>query len=220
MKNKQQIFVGLMGPRGAGKDAVGRYLAKQHKFTKIAFADAIRQEAGAAWGISCLNFLVRRLKDEPTRWFSVNRCRDQVFVRWFKAAHPGDQMALWRPRSPRWVMQQWGAFRVDMESPDYWIAQVRKRLKSIPTSIVFTDVRTPEEVAFINGLSEETVFIHLDPKFPEYRSSETTIDARTDAPIWSRAAVGLMRNGLWTVYNDRGVDDLCKIVEMRLFNTD
>lgn len=203
MKNKDQKFIGLMGPRGAGKDVVGCYMAKYHGYTKIAFADAIRQEASYAFNVSYLNFLNRKTKDAPARWLSVQHCRDHAFVAWFRDTQaPGDQMSMWRHRSPRWVLQQWGLFRIKTEGADYWIDRVRNRLKSIHTSVVFTDVRTHEEVVFIDKLSDSSRFAYLVPGYPSYENQERT-DARTDAPIWTQVSVQCsMSNGLWSIAND------------------
>lgn len=223
MQKLQRRIIGLLGPRGAGKDEVGNYLVKRHGFAKIAFADAIRSEAAAQWNVNVLNFLDRRQKELPTRWLAVQACRDSRFVDWFNANNQNDLLALYRHRSPRWVLQQWGSYRVATCSPDYWIERVRERLERMPRQkdIVITDVRTVEEIAFIGSLTDDAHFDYIKPGYAGYREGGTTTHARTDSPIWEDPeAVALMRNGLWTTSNNAGLDTLAHCIDVLLKEID
>ena len=40
-----RMIIGLMGAAGAGKDAVGRILCEHHGFTRVAFADKLKEMA-------------------------------------------------------------------------------------------------------------------------------------------------------------------------------
>jgi hypothetical protein len=46
------MLIGLTGKKGVGKDTVGQYLVSNYRFTKIAFADPLKQAVANLFGIS------------------------------------------------------------------------------------------------------------------------------------------------------------------------
>ena len=116
-------LIGLIGRARSGKDTVAQYLAMQHKFTQVAFADPMKEMLEAAFGN--INF----------------RDGDR------------EQLIDWLGKSPRQLMQtlgtEWGRNTIH---PDLWtLITERKVLKAIDFnwSMVISDVRFHNEADMI-----------------------------------------------------------------------
>src|SRR4051812_42865095 len=84
------MIIGLMGPKGSGKDTVGAYLVKQHKFERRAFADAGKKYLASVLDIpyheierfkndeSC--FVTTGNKNEPTHLQDMHPSADDLHV--------------------------------------------------------------------------------------------------------------------------------------------
>ena len=146
-------LIGLCGFAGSGKDTVADHLVAQHGFTKLAFADQLRDEICDAWGVSEQMLLERKTKTVPLHHLALAYCRDNEFVMWLRGTSESRQewqelnpMTITaKPRSPRWLMQQWGDFRRAM-NPRYFLNAMSDRLEALPgRDVVISDVRqTPE----------------------------------------------------------------------------
>ncbi|WP_148715016.1 deoxynucleotide monophosphate kinase family protein [Chitinolyticbacter meiyuanensis] len=143
--------IALTGAKGAGKDTVADHLVRQHGYTKLAFADALRVEVATAWGTSTVVLLDRKLKEIPLRGLALSNATESGFLAWWletteayaeraMGTYSADQLTL--PRSPRWITQRWGDWR-RAHDPQYWLAQMQAQIDALPGArIVITDVRT------------------------------------------------------------------------------
>jgi hypothetical protein len=117
----------------------------------------------------------------------VGWCQSADFLRW--ATWVGH--ALHGPRSPRWVMQQWGSFRRATQ-PLYWVQQVEawvqyQRAHGAP-GLVITDVRATNEAHMLRWLGGHLVRVHrpglpaLPPDVAGHESEQHT-DLQADADL-------------------------------------
>jgi hypothetical protein len=138
------IVIALTGKPGAGKDTIADMLSPEMGFQRIAFADALRREIAEAWRMP-----VAMLTDRPTKeWavpiFAVGMCSDLGFMSW--CHEQGESLS--EPRSPRWVMQNWGDYK-RRHAPDHYaqiVARwVNRKIGAGWTRFVVTDLRYPVE---------------------------------------------------------------------------
>ncbi|MES2887289.1 MAG: hypothetical protein V4739_04680 [Pseudomonadota bacterium] len=148
----RNILIGLSGPAGSGKDTCAEILHHQAGFETWAFAHPLRIEVKNAFCIE-LDMLSRReLKEVPTAALAINRCADPAFI---NRMHWQDEDPT-VPRSPRWIMQQWGTNYRRADDPAYWVKQTLAAVKTMRSlgrhRIVVTDVRFSNEAYTIKAL--------------------------------------------------------------------
>lgn len=145
------ILIGLMGAKGAGKDTFFEYARESYSgtFSRFAFADAIRDEVEAAFSVSPIMLADPVLKENPLDELSLVACEDQGFVESMLRVH-GEYLSMVEPRSPRWIMQQWGTEYRRSQNPHYWTFQFsrfyRQSMIDGVDFLVVTDVRFPDEI--------------------------------------------------------------------------
>jgi hypothetical protein len=127
------MIVGLVGFAGSGKGTVADVLVDKHNFTKLSFADSVKNCVASVFGWP------RHLLEgdtDPSRTFREKR--DD-----FWSAKLGIEV------TPRWALQTMGteAGR-DVFHKDIWIYSLEKRL-SEHKNVVIADVRFPNEIDFI-----------------------------------------------------------------------
>lgn len=129
-------LIGLVGEKEVGKDTVGAMLTADYGYERRAFADTLRNEVS-----DCLNGEFPRVEplvipDDIKHVLAVYRSHGEAA---FEKPVPTDMRRL---------LQWWGTeFRRTFD-PEYWVKAVAKDL---PTSTVITDVRFPNEVAFVRA---------------------------------------------------------------------
>ncbi len=148
------MLIGLLGLKGSGKDTAASILAA-HGFLRMAFADELYAEAAAGFAVTP-HFLARReTKETPLERLSLKFCRDARFVALSTTELARGtrtvEEALSEPRSPRWVLQQWGTEyrrRPPFGHDRYWVDPLMGKIDAKPkgTRVVLTDVREPIEV--------------------------------------------------------------------------
>lgn len=147
------ILIGLTGPAGSGKDSAADALVHLAGFTKLAFADALRAEVCAAFGVP-LNYLTaRETKEHPIQALALSRCMVLGFTHAMQALEPA--LDLDAPRSPRQVMQWWGTEFRRAKDTSYWISRAMQRIKRLHKqgkSVVVTDVRFPDEAEAVRAM--------------------------------------------------------------------
>lgn len=127
------MIIGLVGFAGSGKGTVADVLVDKHEFTKLSFADGVKDCVSTIFGWP------RHLLEgdtEPSRAFREKR--DD-----FWSAKLGIEV------TPRWALQTMGteAGR-NVFHNDIWIYSLERRL-SEHQNVVIADVRFPNEIDFI-----------------------------------------------------------------------
>jgi hypothetical protein len=195
-------LVGLVGAAGAGKDAAGAVLVRAG-WKRIAFADALRVEVSEAWGVHIATFVRRDDKDTPWHQLRVGYCGNADFLRW--AAYAGH--SLHQPRSPRWVMQQWGEFR-RAGNPLHWVNQVEQWINhhnhAGHRGLVITDVRMANEAAMVRWRGGHLVRVHrpglaaLPPDTAQH-ASEGHTQLQVDADLHNTGSLDDLTPEVWRV---------------------
>ncbi len=148
------VVIGMLGKRGAGKDTVADYLVEKHGFTRIAFADKLRQEVAEKYGVPVTLFDVRGWKE-----------RERVAV---------DGYIVLGGKSPREVLQVHGTARRAQDA-DYWTRQVFDRIAAFPGNYVISDVRMPNE--FEGVLAAGGLAVRVSRPVLEAARNRTSADA-------------------------------------------
>lgn len=178
MRKPDPIIVALTGLAGVGKDTVADYLVEHHGYTKLAFADALRDEVGRAFDVSVKLLTQRETKEHPMSALALRRCMDGEFVNriWVHL----DKLDLSAPRSPRQIMQWWGTEYRRANNPHYWLdaftTQFVKAHSEGQHRFVVTDVRRANEAELLRELGGSLWQITrpgFDPE-PGAHSTETT----------------------------------------------
>jgi hypothetical protein len=155
-----KTLIGILGLKGSGKDTAAEMLTGCG-FTRMAFADALYAEASRSYEVTP-HFLARRdTKETSLERLALKHCRDANFVGLFTMQQARGQYltvgdVLDMPRSPRWVLQQWGTeYRRKSRwgREEYWVDPVMRRIdaKRKGSRVVLTDVREPIEVRAIRA---------------------------------------------------------------------
>lgn len=152
------MLIGLTGHAGAGKDSAAACLLAS-AWRSIAFADALRVEIAAAWGLDVRLLTERSTKDLSRKPFAAGNGNHRDWIAYI-STH-GE--SLTQPRSPRWLMQRWGEFRRS-QSVDWWVKHVQvwvqtQRYSNHP-GLVITDVRMPNEAHMLRGMGGWLVRVH------------------------------------------------------------
>ncbi len=153
-------LIGISGRKRHGKDTLGDYLVKHHGYTKIGFADALKEACKAIFGFN-----------EEQLYGDLKEVDDK----------------FWKT-SPRKVLQYVGTdlFRDRISDvlpevqQDIWIKVVENKILQNPDKrYVITDVRFDNELEFIkrlNGLSIKVQRTNLKHNITDEHSSESYID--------------------------------------------
>lgn len=197
------MLIALTGRTGCGKDTVGNGLWFAG-WQAIAFADALRAEVVALWHTDARLFTERVTKEQPTPSLAAGICSDAAWL--IYADH--HQFDLRQPRSPRWLMQQWGSFRRTQDR-DHWVQQVQRWISTRlqhhnGANLVVTDVRLPNEAAAIRQLGGYIVRLHRPglaalPADTASHESEQYAGIAIDAEIHNTADLRHLAAETWRV---------------------
>jgi hypothetical protein len=124
--------IGLIGYAQSGKDTVADYLVKTHGYTRIAFADAIRDFVYA------LNPLIKLNKDSSTI-FLVDLVNS---LGWEKAKQ--------EPNVREWL-QNVGVFAREILDPQVWVVSAFRKVDRDAKTVI-TDVRFENEAIAVKAL--------------------------------------------------------------------
>jgi len=152
------MLIALTGAAGVGKDSVAHILSGGG-YRSIALADALRVEVAEVWGVPISLFTARGLKETPVPTLRAGYGMRVEWLRW--CALKG--ISLHEPRSPRWLLQQFGSFRRG-QRPDYWIQHVRVWIGTQQAQghhdLVVTDCRYANEAAALREIGAQIVRVH------------------------------------------------------------
>jgi hypothetical protein len=176
------FLVGLAGHAGAGKDTCADILGSAHSFARLAFADAVRSELAASFGVDLRLFTDRSLKEAPTLELALRRCSDLTFVDLVMSLGLG--LNYDKAISPRVAMRLWGTeYRRNYCGADYWLMRAHERVEALHREgyrrIAITDVRFLNEAALVRTLDGEVWRVRrpsADAQ-PARHQSEQEVDA-------------------------------------------
>ena len=169
------LILGLAGPMGSGKDTVADWLQVNHLMTRYAFADPLKAMTAAL-----IEFTqTKHAQPKPEAYTHDRALKD--------APTP-----LLAGQTPRRIMQtlgaEWGRHMID---PDFWVYIMALRIERhmgtrvwhvLKRGIVFTDVRFPNEAAFIHQIGGTVARIERPGHSPGAHASEQPLDADIAIP--------------------------------------
>jgi hypothetical protein len=170
-------IIGICGLIGSGKGTVADILQQQHGFTKISFADSLKDAVSAVFGWP--RYLLEG-DTEPSREF-----REQVDQWW------ADRLGI-PDLTPRLMLQIWGT-EVCRESfhRDIWIASMERKLANTDRNYVIPDVRFPNEVEMIQRVGGKIWHIKRGETpawFIDYiKGAEAPADIHPSEYSWARS---------------------------------
>lgn len=157
--------IALTGRPGVGKDTVAGMLAPALGFQRVAFADALRREIAEAWRLPVVMLTDRTTKEWTLTALAIGMCSDTGFVSW---CHEQGE-SLTEPRSPRWVMQNWGDYK-RRYTPDHYaqiVARwVQRQIGTGWSRIVITDLRYPVECEALEPFGAQIIRINRPTSAP------------------------------------------------------
>ena len=142
-------IIGITGRAWSGKDSVATALqAARPGIGRAAFADALKAEAAAAFGVDVRLFSDRDAKEQPSPSLAAARCSDPGFAKYLGT------LAWFGELRPRVVMQQWGDWRRAADA-DYWVKMLAITVDTARDmgfqAFVVTDVRYPNELHWLRN---------------------------------------------------------------------
>lgn len=148
------MLLGLCGFAGSGKDTVASYLIDNHGFSKVAFADAIKDILSAIYGwdrqtLEGLTSEDRDFREKEDTWWSK-----ELGI----SCTPRNQMQIWGTEI--------GRKRVH---PDLWILCVKRKVERLLEEgkhVVITDCRFMNECDLVKQLGGSLVRVHRN--YPEW----------------------------------------------------
>lgn len=173
-----KLVISLHGLPGVGKDTIADHLVKHYSFWRIAFADALKKEISDSYfNAPVALFNDRRTKAEPTPRLRLADCNHKPFIDWYLSTRDGEyEFALMgagfysQPRSPRWLMQQWGTGYRRSQDNQYWIKRLTENFPA-NERVVITDVRYDNEVIEFETAKHE-VWEIVRPNNPHHNKSD------------------------------------------------
>lgn len=145
------MIIGVVGFIGSGKGTAADILVKKHGFTKLSFADTVKDATAAIFGWQ--RHLLEGDTDESRAW---REAKDE----WWSERFGYDF-------SPRLALQMMGteAGR-DVFHPDLWVLSLERKMEMYP-NVVIADVRFPNEIDFIQSKGGFVVRVKRGPD-PEW----------------------------------------------------
>jgi hypothetical protein len=194
------MIIGICGLIGSGKGTVADMLCDIQGFTKMSFADSLKDAVAAVFNWP--RHLLEGDTDESRSW------REEVDQWWAKR--------LGMPNlTPRWVLQNWGT-EVCRQGfhEDIWIASMERKLSAADNiNIVIPDTRFPNEIDMVQKLGGEVWRVKRgdDPDWLDryvrgsylgLMTDATPVDVHPSEWAWARS----MFNKI--IYNDSSMEDL------------
>jgi hypothetical protein len=146
-------IIGVLGKKRAGKDTFARRLVEAHGYTRLAFADALRDAALA------LDPIIRVDSDEygllPQDWCAEWARPYMIYRLSHLVSALGWEDAKAHPEVRR-TLQNYGVAIRDLD-PDFWVRVVMDQARDIDGPVVITDVRFPNEAEAVERASMRDV---------------------------------------------------------------
>jgi len=196
------LIIGLAGRAGAGKDTVADMLCQADKFYRYAFADPLRAEITASFGIDPELFS-RPYKERRTPMLAIGRSCDGEFIR----AMTPLGISITDSRSPREIMRWWGTEYRRRQCPTYWINFARAALDEAFRGgyrrVVFTDIRFRNEAEFTQLYGGHVWRIdrpNAKPQPADHESEEGVDDIQADVAISNDGTLVALASAVMRTY--------------------
>lgn len=199
--NKKNNIIGICGLIGAGKGSVADILQNNHNFTKISFADSLKDAVSAVFGWD--RALLEGDTAESRAW------REQTDPWWAGRLGYADL-------TPRWVLQMWGT-EVCREGfhKDIWIASMERKIHQAIANdanqhIVIPDTRFPNEIDMIQRMDGQVWCVKrgTDPEWFQLYQSHNIIPRDIHPSEWEWAKSNFTK----TIYNNSDLATLTQRV--------
>jgi len=197
------MIIGICGLIGSGKGTVADFLVEHQGFTKISFADKLKDGVASVFGWE--REMLEGKTPESRAW------REKVDPYW--STETGN------PITPRLVLQLFGTDCMRNGFYDgVWVSFVKKKIIDNPdTNFVIPDVRFENEVEVIKGMGGKVWCVKRGPDplwFRQYQDIglEPT-DVHPSEWRWAKAHFD------FNIYNEGTIEDLKSQVQGRLAST-
>lgn len=195
-------LLGLTGHAGAGKDSAAAVLASAG-YRTCALADALRVEVAEVWGIDPALLIDRARKELPSPTLRAAHGMRAEWLHW--CAMQG--ISLHEPRSPRWVLQQFGSLRRDRD-PLHWVKHVlvwiSQQSRQGAPGVVITDVRYANEAEALRAQGAKLLRVHRPglatlPADTATHASEQHTEIAVDGDIHNDGSLADLSAEVWRV---------------------
>lgn len=169
-------LIGLSGRKRSGKDSFAAHLVAEHGYTRLAFADALRDAALAldpfvSFGVESNGYEYGYNGEwYPSHEPYATRLSEYVSTGGWDEAKELPEV--------RRTLQRFGV-GIREVMPDFWLRVVADRSTQIPGPVVVTDVRFPNEAEWVEAAGGDLVRIErpgIDTS--DTHESETALDDR------------------------------------------
>lgn len=163
LTKEKQLYIGLSGYAGSGKDTVAQTLVDEYGYTRVAFSDAVRD------ALDALNPYVLSPSPYGHELHSVQTVVD--YIGWDSAKSGYSDI--------RRLLQRMGT-EVGREifGENIWVDIAMRRVEKINGPVVFTDVRFPNEYRAIAEMGGALWHVERPGVGPVNKhGSETDLDA-------------------------------------------
>ena len=216
-------LIGLSGPARVGKDSIADVLIGTFGFVGFSFSDALYAEVSENWGVPIEELKDAKLKEVPWERLSLDKSKDREFVKVF-----GPAVHWAGPRSPRWVLQQWGTDYRRKQDPDYWVTRANETLNRIINSEKIRHAQalldgSDEGFAYIPGIVNTSVRFANEREWIKsvggtvchvYRDGTVLADAETAGYVSERGLEP--ETGDWAFFNNGPLNRLATGVQLLL----
>lgn len=191
--------IGLTGYAGVGKDTVADLLVTHLRFTKLAFADALRAEIAEGFSIDPVYLSHPSTKNHAMTALAMNRAPVEFLAA--VAMNIGEEGRtngklsnawLGAARSPRQIMQWWGTEYRRRQHPRYWTRVMAERIVQLHDlghwRLVVTDVRFENEADTVHACGGQ-IWQVTRPGIDGATTAEGAHVSATDGGVFKPVAV-------------------------------
>lgn len=198
--NGRPMIIGFHGCKGVGKDTAGAFLVEEMEFTKVAFADVLKEAVANLFDIPVHE--VDDLKDSPA-YVELNvDWQDQYISR-----PSGGSLVGWSRIPWREFLQRFGTeMGRNTFGQGFWVQQWEEYLyrNSIQEdNIVATDVRFQNEASKIQSMGGTIVEIIRQGHEPDGHESEEPLPRiLVDAQIINNGTIDELKVDVYNLYKE------------------
>lgn len=183
MGTNSRIVIGLTGYAQSGKDTIGTILVNDHGFTRLSFADNVRE---AAWR---LNPLVPDpyTDPDPDMAYGVAAYPLQEIVKSL-----GWEAAKAIPEVRRLLQVMGTEVGREMFGETAWVDMVARQIEGL-SKIVITDVRFKNEADFVRSLGGTVVMVKRAGNHPINQHASEQLDFEVDMTLHNNDTIPNLR---------------------------